>query len=299
MKILRYLNIVRCSKATFLTVGSLVIICGCATAQIKPLRDGKVLLNISSRERDRLLTRLGFTNRVTSGAVRRDSTGTRLFVSVEPGPPAHAQNERTQKLVVVTAQGAQIQPWHFPANERVTDDGKVAVWQDSTQGGRWQVRSGLWLPKGYWVDDVSGDWIAVGASGSAPWVAPLDTPTKIAATLPDSPGLVAIYTMGQVVHVFTRRGWRNDEGPMRYLLYDFAHGSKPVNDIVMPSWARITLDMDPATGLAVINDNNRFWGRSWLFDVKTGKRKWVATPGWPTLIVNKDVAEEWIELTKP
>jgi hypothetical protein len=51
--------------------------------------------------------------------------------------------------------------------------------------------------------------------------------------------------------------------------------------------------------LVVINDNNRFWGRSWLFDVNTGKRKWVATPGWPTLIVDKDVAAKWIALTKP
>ena len=32
---------------------------------------------------------------------------------------------------------------------------------------------------------------------------------------------------------------------MRYLLYDFAESSKPIKDLVMPSWARITLDMDP------------------------------------------------------
>jgi hypothetical protein len=299
MKFLRHLNTVKRSKAAFAIVASVAVLCGCATAQVRPLRDGKVLLNVSSQEKERLLTRLGFTNWVTSGAACRDSTGTRLFVSVEPGPRTHVQNERTQQLVIVTARGAQIQPWHFPANERVTDDGKVAVWQDSTQGGRWEVRSGEWLPKDCWVDDVSGDWIAVGASGRDPWVARLDTPTKIAATLPDSPGLVAIYATGQVVHVFTRRGWRNDEGPMRYLLYDFAQGSKPVRDMVMPSWARITLDMDPATGLVVINDNNRFWGRSWLFDLNTGKRKWVATPGWPTLIVDKNVAKEWVVLTKP
>jgi hypothetical protein len=84
---------------------------------------------------------------------------------------------------------------------------------------------------------------------------------------------------------------------MRYLLYDFAHGSKPVKDMVMPSWARITLDMDPATGLAVINDNNGFWGRSWLFDINTRKRKWISTSDW-TLVVNKGLAEKWIALTK-
>jgi hypothetical protein len=298
MDVLWCLSMARRNKIVFVAVAALVVLCGCGTAQIQPLRNGKVLLNISLGERERLLTRLGFTNWVTSGSICRDSLGTQLFVSVEPGPRAHAQNERTQKLVVVTAQGAQIQPWHFPANERVTDDGKVAVWQDATQGGRWQVRSGEWLPKDCCVEDVSGDWVAVAAPGRTPWLARLDTPTMVAAELPDSPGLITIYATGQVVHVFTRRGWRNEEGPMRYLLYDFARGAKPVKDMVMPAWARITLDMDPATGMAVINDNNRFWGRSWLFDANTRKRKWITTSAW-TLLVNKDVAEEWIALTKP
>ena len=257
-----------------------------------------MLLNISFPEKDRLLARLGFTNRVTSGPVFRDSMGVQLFIPVEPGPPLHAQTDRTQKLVIVTAQGVRIEPWHSPANERVTDDAKVAVWQDATQAGRWQVRSGEWLPTNCWVEDVSGDWIAVARSGRAPWVARLDTPNVIAAELPDSPGLIAIYATGQVVHVFTRRGWRNEEGPMRYLLYDFGGSSKPIKELVMPSWARITLDMDPETGLAVINDNNRFWGRSWLFDINTRKRKWISTSDW-TLIVKKEVAEKWIALTKP
>ena len=65
---------------------------------------------------------------------------------------------------------------------------------------------------------------------------------------------------------------------MKYLLYDFTRdSSKPINEMVMPSWARITLDMDPDAGLVVINDNSRFWGRSWLFDLNTGKRKWIST----------------------
>jgi hypothetical protein len=281
-----------------IVAAALLVHCSCRSAQILQLPKDKVLLDISFPEKDRLLARLGFTTRVTSGPVFRDSMGVQLFIPVEPGPPQHVQTERTQKLIVVTAQGTRIEPWHFPANERVADDAKVAVWQDATQAGRWQVRSGEWLPTNCWVGDVSGDWIAVARRGRAPWVARLDTPNVIAAELPDSPGLIGIYATGQVVHVFTRRGWRNEEGPMRYLLYDFAGSSKPIKDFVMPSWARITLDMDPETGWAIINDNNRFWGRSWLFDINTGKRKWISSSDW-TLIVKKEVAEKWIALTKP
>lgn len=282
------------------TVIALVILCGCGNAQIRPLPKDKALLNVSLAEKVRLLTRLGFTNMASHGPVERDSLGTRLFIRVETGSRrGQAQNERTQHLVVVTAQGAQIEPWRFPANERVTDDAKVAVWQDPTREFTWQVRSGEWLPKGCNVEDVSGDWIAVTASGRAPWVAKLDTPAVVAAELPDSPGLIAIYANGQVVHVFARPGWRNDKGPMTYLVYDFARGaSKPTKQMVMPPWARITLDMDPDTGLVVINDNNRFWGRSWLFDLNTGKRKSISTSAW-TLIVKKEVAQKWIALTKP
>jgi hypothetical protein len=292
-------SIVRRFHVFFASQILLVVICGCSAAQTLDLPKDKVLLNISYEEKLRLLTRLGFTNIVTSRAVVRDSLGTKLFISVEPGPAGLSQIERTQQLVVVTSEGTQIKPWHFPANERVTDDAKVAVWQDAPQGGTWLVRSGERLPGNCWIEDVSGDWIAVGSSGSAPWIAKLDTPTVKSAELPDSPGLIAIYANGQSVHVFTRRGWRNAEGPMKYLVYDFSReSSKPIKEMLMPSWARITLDMDPDTGIAVINDNNRFWGRSWLFDVKTGKRKWISTSDW-TLIVKKDVAQKWIALTKP
>ena len=291
---------VKCFNVVLATVSALVLLCGCGNSQIQPLPKDKVLLNVSLAEKVRLLTRLGFTNMGPHGPVERDSLGTRLFIRVEPeSSRGLAQNERTQQLVVVTSDGTQIEPWRFPANERVTDDGKVAVWQDPTRESTWQVRSGEWLPEGCHVEDVSGDWIAVTASGRAPWIAKLDTPAVVAAELPDSAGLIAIYANGQVVHVFASPGWGNDEGPMTYLVYDFARGaSKPTKQKAMPQWARITLDMDPETGLVVINDNNRFWGRSWLFDLNTGKRKSVSTSDW-TLIVKKEVAQKWIALTKP
>jgi hypothetical protein len=149
------------------------------------------------------------------------------------------------------------------------------------------------------VEDVSGDWIAVSAIGRPTWVAHLDTPNVVAAELSDFPGLIQIYANGQVLHAFTRRGWNDEEGPMKYLVYDFTQSnSKPTKEMVMPTWARIIFDMDPNTGFAVINDNNRFWGRSWLFNVNTGKRKWISTSDW-TLIVKKDVALRWSALAKP
>ncbi len=172
------------------TVIPFLILCGCGDAQIRPLAQDKVLLNVSLAEKVRLLTRLGFTNMGPHGPVERDSLGTRLFIHVEPDSfVGRAQTERTQQLVVVTAQGSQIVPWHFPANERVTQ-------------------------------------------------------------------------------------------------------------IVMPQWARVTLDLDPDSGLVVINDNSRFWGRSWLFDLNAWKRKSISTSDW-TLIVKKELAQKWVALTKP
>ena len=59
--------------------------------------------------------------------------------------------------------------------------------------------------------------------------------------------------------------------------------------------------MDPDTGFAVINDNNNFWGKTWLIDLKTGKRKLLhsfAFPDWD-LFVKKEVAQKWLELAKP
>jgi hypothetical protein len=263
------------------------------------LPNNKVVLEISLQEKLRMIKRLGFTNVVTHGSLWRDSKGTRLFFSVETGTHNNpVQQLRTQQLVVVTADGVHINPWHFPANERVTDDGKLAVWQDPTRNFTWQVRSGEWLPEGCHIEDVSGNWIAVTEPNHAPWIARLDAPNKIAAELPSSFGLISIFANGETVRVFARRGWHNDEGPMKYLVYDFTKtNSQPIKEISI-AWARIALDMDSETGFAVLNDKNNFWGRTWLLNLNTGKRKWLSTSDW-TLIVNKDVAEKWIELTKP
>ena len=281
------------------SVSVLIGLCGCGGSKPRSLSNNRVLLQPSLAEKERLLARMGFTNIVTHGAVERDSTGTRIFVSVETGNRSNlVQQLRTQQLVVVTAEGARTKPWHFPANERVTDDGEVAVWQHPQPDYRWEVRSGEVLPEGCNVEDVSGNWIALTAPGRAPWIAKLDTPKVVVAELSDSPGLISIFAKDQVVHVFARRGWRNEEGEMKYVVYDFGRSSaKPLRELTIP-WARIALDMDPETGCAVLNDNSKFWGRTWLLDLRTGKRKSISMGDW-TVIVRKEVAEKWIQLTKP
>lgn len=84
---------------------------------------------------------------------------------------------------------------------------------------------------------------------------------------------------------------------MKYLVYDFTRGARPITEMTLP-WVRVVWDMDPETGIAVVNDNNNFWGRIWLLDLKTGKRSWISAD-WPSLIVKRAVAQKWTELTKP
>jgi hypothetical protein len=282
----------------FASVVAVAALSGCSKSPSSALPNGKILLNVSLAEKERLFARLGFTNVVTHGPVERDSLGTRIFVTVETGSGSpRAQELRTQQLIVVTADGVHVSPWHFPANEKVTDDEKVALWQSPTNYA-YQVRSGEWLPIGHHPEDVSGDWIAVATEGRRAWIAKLDAPNVPLVELPDSHDSIQIFSSNQVVHVFARRGWQNAEGPMRYYLYDFArNGSQPVKEMTL-SWARIAIEMDPDSGLAVINDNNDFWGRTWLLDLNTGERKSIAISDW-TIIVKKEVAQKWVELTKP
>jgi hypothetical protein len=270
------------------------VLCGCESRQVHNLSKSKVVLNISFAEKSLLLSRLGFTNLLYSGPVERDSTGRKLFIRIETVP---SFSNAIQHLVVVTARGSHTTPWRPAANERVTDDERVAVWEDRQQGYRWQTRSGAWLPPGSRVEDVSGDWMVVAARNRTPWIANLDTPDIAAVELPKESGLTSLFSEGNTVHVFARRGWYNEEGPMRYLVYNFKEfGTNAIQNETL-LWGRAVLDMDPMTRFAVINDNNRFWGKSWLVDLNTRKRKWISTTDW-TLIVQKEVADKWAELTK-
>jgi hypothetical protein len=200
-------------------------------------------------------------------------------------------------LIVVPADGARILPWHFPANERVTDDEKLALWQNPKDNA-YQTRSGEWLPVGHHPEDVSGDWIAVTAPDRRPWIAKLDIPNVAAVELPDAHTSIQIYASNQMVHVFARPGWQSPEGPMKCFVYDFAQiDAKPLREMTLP-WARIAVEMEVYAELAVLGDNSMFWERVRLVSLRTGKRKSIRISDW-TLFVKKEVAEKWRELTKP
>lgn len=159
------------------------------------------------------------------------------------------------------------------SNGNVTDDEKVAVWQDPKPDYRWEVRSGEMLAEKCSLADVSGNWIAVFAQGRAPWIANLDTPNKVAAELSDSPGLIASFSDKSAAHVFARRGWQNDEGPMKYYVFDFGRGdSKSIKEMTLP-WARVAIDMDPQSGFAVLNDNGKSLGTILVAGLKDGETR--------------------------
>jgi hypothetical protein len=202
-------------------------------------------------------------------------------------------------LVEITADGFHVQPW-FKANEKATDGEEAAAAQDPPDDG-WELRWKLSLPAGYRMRSVSGDWIALTAPGRLPWLAKLKTPTVVAAELPDDDSRIWIWANGRVIHVFSRSGWRYEEGPLKYRVYDFGR-DKPrvINERPLP-WARRAEEMDPQAELVVLQSNHRSWARTWLLDLKTDKRKFLRV--WPSIVdfvfVKKEVAQQWIKLTRP
>jgi hypothetical protein len=261
----------------------------------RPLSNGKVLVDgFPIEAKKRLCAQVGLTNITYCGPGERDSKGERLCFAVGVRDSMGLQHHH---LVVVTAKGVHKRPWRI-FNEKMTDNEEVAVGQErSPTNSVWRMRNKQELPKGYYPKSVSAEWIALTAADRRPWLARLDTPTNAMAELPAGSSQIDVFANGETVHVFARRGWRNAEGPMKYLVYDFARGSEPLHGKTFP-WVRVVWDMDPSIGVAVVNDNNKFWGRVWLLDLNTGKRKWISVE-YPSLILKKEVAEKWIELAKP
>src|SRR5258708_5144979 len=169
----------------------------------RPIPNGKVLVDDFPIEaKRRLFAKAGITNFSFCGYGQRDSKGDRLCFPVETQDQS---GQRADYLVVVTAQGVHLKPWHI-FNEMMTDNEELAVWEDragpttSTDG----LGKGDQLAKGSSPRSVSAGWIAVGASDRAPWMARLETPSVAAAERPQPSHKVELFADGETVHVFAR-----------------------------------------------------------------------------------------------
>jgi len=265
------------------------LLVGCSSSLRRSLPDDKVLLGISLEDREHVVQRLGFTYGF-GGHIARDSRGRWMAIPVTVDTKANARDVR---LVVITATNVYTKPWSF--GNRMGDDGEIAIWHDTN--GLNYVRSGERLPASTRCIDASGEWVLVGARDRRPWLAKLETPFVVAAEPPESNTFRRIFAHGDVVHTFARRGWRKEEGPLRYLVYDFDRpGTQPLKEVALP-WGRAAREMDPESGLAVVTGNQRAWALCWLMNVETGKRERIPSL-LQYLIVRKEVAQKWIELTK-
>jgi len=156
------------------------------------------------------------------------------------------------------------------------------------------------LPEGYRVESVSDCWAALSA-GQRLWLAKLNTPGAAAAELGNADAVVSIWANGNIVHVFTRPVWLYAEGPLKYRVYDLSGAApKLVKEMTLP-WAKFPEEMDPQSELVVLKTNNRAWARTWLLDLKSGRKTFLRV--WPSeanfVFVRKEVAQEWMGLIKP
>lgn len=106
---------------------AVAFLCSCSHSQIRALPNGKVLVDDFPIEaKKRLFAKVGFTNIAYCGYGERDSKGDRLCFSVEVHDEA---GQRSDHLVVVTAKGVHVKPWHI-FNEMMTDNEELAVWEE-------------------------------------------------------------------------------------------------------------------------------------------------------------------------
>src|SRR5437764_7320745 len=106
----------------------LLITCTCSANHIRPLPNGKVLLDgFSIEAKKRLFAKVGLTNIAFCGYGERDSMGDSLCFPVE----VHDESDqRHDQLVVLTAEGVHVKPWHI-SNGMMTDNEQLAVWEDT------------------------------------------------------------------------------------------------------------------------------------------------------------------------
>jgi hypothetical protein len=269
-----------------------ISLCGCAHIRSKPSSSGLVLLSISRSDITHLGSRLGLTNAVCLSP-GRDAKGESVLLSF-----LSTHGWINSCLVRVSADGVHAGPWHASRERDIPDDQRLNL-QNPPMGG-WSAPEIDGLPSNVEIESVSGDWAVFREHNRPPWLAKIAAPTVSLLDLPESASVIGIWSDGQIVHLFTRRGWRYEEGPLEYRVYDFENGTPKLVEKKELPWARRAEDMDPKAGLVVLQTNNRSLARTWLLDLKTGKTKFLRV--WPSMVdfvfVKKETAQEWIKLTR-
>jgi hypothetical protein len=252
-----------------------------------------VLLSVSHDEIARLSVRLGFTN-VFSLSPGRDAKGERLLLEFwDRGRNSHC-------FVTVDAEGARVGPW-LNSREAIIFEAQRLSFQSppTLMGNDASVISAV--PSEYYIKSVSGDWAVYATHNRPPWLAKIETPETALLELSESPSEINIWSDGQIVHLFTRRGLLHEEGPLQYRLYNFESGTPLLLKKLDLPRARLPEDMDPKAGLVVLQSNNRSLARSSLLNLNTGRTKFLRV--WPSMVdfvfVKKETAKEWVKLTRP
>src|SRR2546426_7399664 len=126
----------------------------CGFGAQRPLSGDKVLLDgFSIEAKKRLFAKVGLTNFVFCGYGQRDSAGDRLCFPVEL---RDENGQRQDRLVVVTADGVHVKPWHI-YNELMTDNDELAVWEERVNetNSTWRLRNNQQLHPGCRPHSVS------------------------------------------------------------------------------------------------------------------------------------------------
>lgn len=256
------------------------LVFGISQSNGQTLSAGKVLLGISLKERERL----NLTNVFSGGNLQRDWAGRKLRL-----PVTISSKDETDRVEI----NAEISATEI----RIVKKSFVQELSKIQPNRPWVFKQRLNLPRDAEVVANSEDWIVISNSTNA-WLAKITTPDKALAYLPTGYERIDIYNTDDSVHVFSRTGSGNREGPMHYRRFQVEGDRLELKTHREIPWARVTIDMDADAGIVILNDNKNFWGRTWLFDLNSGKRKWIRYPDW-LFIVDKDLAKAWNKLSRP
>jgi hypothetical protein len=256
------------------------------------LSSSKVLLGISLEEADAVASKIIPNRSSRSGSLERSLNGAKLFL-----PLKVSTNGTVQKCVAeISGDGLRIiSEDAFEAKDLKND--QLLNWISSHQPNEpWIFKRRFQLPNGTNVVANFGNWIVLRSSAGATWLAPLTEPAEVTSNLNDALHEVWTFEGNGFLYVFSRKSYRNADGPMVSHLFGLKGGKASLVKKSEIPWARWIIEMDPEAAKVVINDNG-WLGRTWILDLGTGKRKSISQPDW-IFVVKNDVADCWQRLSR-